>query len=44
MIFIIDQEVLVSLKNIKTWDLSKKLKARFNGPFEVIKPIKKQAY
>ena len=41
MTFVTDQEVLVLLKNIKTWDPSEKLKAYFDGPFEVTKPVRK---
>ena len=44
MIFVIDQQVLVLLKNIKTWGPSKKLKAHFDGPFKVAEPVKKQVY
>jgi hypothetical protein len=42
--FTTGEKVLVSLKNIKTWGPSEKLKARFDGPFEIVEPVGKQAY
>lgn len=38
------QKVWLSTKNIRTWRPSKKLDKRYDGPFEIIKPVGKQAY
>ncbi|KAF7116923.1 hypothetical protein CNMCM5793_005553 [Aspergillus hiratsukae] len=42
--FHVGQKVLLSTKNLKSWRPSKKLDMRYDGPFEVIEVIGKQAY
>ena len=44
MTFAVEDQVLLSTKNLKTWRPSKKLDQRFAGPFTIVEAVGKQAY
>lgn len=42
--FSVGDQVLLSMKNLRTWRPSKKLDQRWTGPFEIINTVGRQAY
>lgn len=44
MVFSVDDEVLISAKNLKTLRLTKKYSSRYVGPFRIVVRVGKQVY
>jgi hypothetical protein len=42
--FLVGEEVLLLIKNIQSWQPSKKLDQKYKGPFKVKDIVSKQAY
>ena len=42
--FHVDQEVLLSTKNLRSWRPNKKLDIKYEGPFRIVEAVGKQAY